>query len=93
MRRDLRYWKTPFARWVSRFTVNRLTRELSSRGCPATRQTVYHWLAGRHVPRPQTAIAIASLSQGAVRVGQIYQHREVISGDSRMGSVGKDEAA
>ena len=82
MKRSDPRWNTRFGRFVSRYTVVELTRELARAGHPIHDRTVYEWLSGRTVPRLQTAQAIVTLSSGRVRITDIAsQRRAARNGD------------
>lgn len=80
LRPEPRRWRTPLGRWVSGYGVSRLAADLSRHGQPVTPQAVYHWLSGRHAPRPGYAAVIVELSQRSVTLADVYAQREVSSG-------------
>ena len=66
--------RTPFQRWVLGYGAARLARDLgrTAYGQPLTAHAVHHWAAGRTRPRPAAAVQIVRLSNGAVRLADIY---------------------
>ena len=79
MRRRPARWATPFAAWVSDYGVGRLRTELACLGQPVTQGAIYSWLSGRGTPRLPLAIAVVSISRGAVTAEDIVRHRETIA--------------
>jgi len=83
MRREPRRWRTRFGRWIHRVGVCKITAQLRSAGQPVTSQAVYGWVAGLRMPRPDTVEILARMSQGAIRLQDIYAHRHAVQGDQR----------
>lgn len=70
--RDYR-WQTKFGAWLQTYGVTRLSAELK-----ITKSAVYFWLrpTGRKVyPDPDTAMKICEISQGTLKLEDIYTHR------------------
>ena len=61
-------WQSRFGRWTRRYGAARLGRDLGLSG-PAP---VYHWLAGRHEPRPEHARRILELAHGRLAYADLY---------------------
>ena len=78
MQRDSRRWKTRFGRWIGHVGVREVVRRLNVRGQLVTEKAVYHWLAGRHVPRDECATAIVRSSRGQVSRDDISLHRSAL---------------
>ena len=78
MRRVERYWRTPFGRWIGAVSVQRVVAGLTVAGCPIGTTAVYHWIAGRRVPRLPHALALARLSAGRLAVEDVLEHRRLV---------------
>ena len=93
-RSEGRRWETKFGAWVSRFTVTRITSELSARGVGVQDKTVYSWVAATRFPRVDHAMALVEISGGRLKVDDVYRHRVEVRGDDdrvsgeRSGSAG-----
>lgn len=74
MQRDFRRRRTRFGRWIAAFGVPRLRVSLQARGEPITTSAPYNWLAGRHAPRPRTAMLLVQLSRGRITLDDIHAH-------------------
>lgn len=79
MQRIVVRYGTPFGSFVSRYGANRLASAITSTGMPTAPQTVYGWLRGDKSPAPARAIAIVQISQGEVRLEDVFAHRAAIS--------------
>lgn len=75
-------------------TVARITEELGARGFAVEEKSVYRWLAGTSVPRPDRAMTMVEISGGRLKLDDVYQHqREVRGDDGRSGSDGSGTVA
>jgi hypothetical protein len=63
-----RPWRTRFGVWVRGYGVYRLVADLHRSGIPVTSHAVYHWAAGRRLPRLDHAAAVQRIAHGAVTV-------------------------
>lgn len=73
-------WGTPFGRFVSEFKAHRLARAISAQlNYEIHDTTIYHWVAGRHLPRPDHMNAIVTLSGGRVTVEDVYSHHRAMT--------------
>ena len=69
-------WRTKFASFVGEVTVGSLIEGLQREGIVTTQKAVYHWIAGRTVPRLPTAVALVRVSAGRLTLEDIAQHRQ-----------------
>lgn len=76
-------WETKFGRWIDQYGVDRLASGLHSMGEPITRTAIYLWIAGDTTPRPSTALKLIALSQGALTLQQIYDHKPDLAAATR----------
>jgi hypothetical protein len=70
-------WETTFGRFVSTFGPDALAARLS-----VNTQTVYEWVAGETVPRPERAFRIQSLAEQTglrLSVSAIYEQRALLT--------------
>ena len=72
MLREPTRWQTHFGEWVTTVGVSRVAQELALRGVPIHHDTVYKWLAGRHVPRVEVALKLVEISGGVVSLTDVY---------------------
>lgn len=79
MKRDPYRRRSQLGSWMTRYGVRRLTKTMIAAGEPVTEMAVYNWLAGRHVPRTSSAIAIVSISRGRVSLEDIFRHRRLMA--------------
>lgn len=61
-------WGNRFGQWVGVYGTSRLASDIG-----VTRQSIYHWLAGRSHPLPDHALRIVALSGGQVPLDAIYR--------------------
>jgi len=73
-----------FRRWVRAFAPAALTRKLSRAGVPVSRQTVHRWRRGETAPAPQRAVALLQISEGRLRVEDLYPHPNFVIVDRLM---------
>jgi len=76
-RRPVR-WSTRFGSFVTRYTVDALTRDLAAAGFPVSNKAVYSWLSGHRTPRLDAAQAITRISRGAVTIDDLCRHRQEV---------------
>lgn len=55
-------WRSALGRWARARGLGQVASALTSIGVPVTRAAVAHWVAGRHHPRPEHALALSRLS-------------------------------
>jgi hypothetical protein len=68
-------WQTHFGQWV---TDTGPTRVAYAAG--VTPWSVYKWVAGERIPRPDMALRLVELSDGAISLGDVYAHRVEMHG-------------
>lgn len=73
MRRIVIRYRTPFGRWVANYGVCRLASAVD-----VAPTTVYGWLSGTKTPQPARAIAIVTVSGGAVKLEDVFAHRQQV---------------
>jgi hypothetical protein len=94
-----RRWGTKFGAWVSRFTVTRITNELNARGVGVQDKTVYSWVSATRFPRPPHAVALVTMSGGAISLDDVYRHsarcggRPESSADASRGALAPEVAS
>jgi hypothetical protein len=77
---DGRWTRTRFGAWIAKVSVRRIVQELARDPDTAiTRAEVYAWVAGKTAPRPRRALALVSLSHGALALEDVFGHREVVN--------------
>lgn len=68
-------WQTHLGQWVTDIGSTRIAHEIG-----VTRSTVYKWVAGERLPRPDVALRLVELSAGAISLGDVYAHRVEMHG-------------
>lgn len=66
--------KTKFGAWVHDYTVLDLLADLRDRKNEVTYSAVYYWLRGETVPRPQIALCLVEIADGALSLDDVYAH-------------------
>jgi hypothetical protein len=72
-------WRTRFGSWVQSYTVSGIARALASAGDPICTETVYKWVSGASVPRPDRAVAMVRIAAGAITMDDVYSHRAALA--------------
>lgn len=87
MKRDPHRRTTKLGAFIKRVTVRGLVVKLNGAGIQVTQSAVYCWLSGQSIPRLPVAMAIEQLSDGAVRIHEIMQHRQAMMARKGNGTV------
>lgn len=72
---------------MSKVTVRRVVERLSVSGYEVRVGTVYGWLRGRSVPKPQAALALTRMSRGKIRLEDVYGHATEIKRNAAKTSI------
>lgn len=72
-------WRTRFGKFVAKYGVSELARDLSACGAPVIPSAVYKWVAGNNTPRAAVIRKLVTLSSGKLCHEDIYSHRDRIS--------------
>jgi hypothetical protein len=75
-------WQTHFGQWVTDTSPTRVAHAAG-----VTPSTVYKWVAGERVPRPEMALRLVELSHGSISLVDVYAHHAQVHGlQLRVGS-------
>jgi DNA-binding XRE family transcriptional regulator len=68
-------WQTHLGQWVTDIGSTRIAHEIG-----VTRSTVYKWVAGERLPRPEMALRLVEISHGSISLSDVYAHRVQMHG-------------
>lgn len=75
MIREPARWQTHFGQWVTDIGPTRVAIETR-----VTPSTVYKWVAGERLPRPELALRLVEISHGSISLADVYAHRVQMHG-------------
>lgn len=75
-------WKTKFGQFVGQVGARQVADRIAAdAGFRISLFTVYRWLRGAQTPRPDMAVRLVKLSDGAITLADVFEHRaEVLKG-------------